>query len=477
MSDPITMPRLVVAGIGSDSGKTTVALGLVSALRHRGRTVQAFKAGSDFIDSAYLAHASGRPCRTLDSWVLAPEGVTAAFAHGMRGADCAIVEGVGGLFDGHGLVTGPRNGRSRFPGSTAEIAQLINSPIVLVLDVGVMGETAAAVSLGIRQLDPSLNIIGVILNNSDNARRRGAVEDAVWELATLPVLGTVPRTDALHIPHSHHSLQALTQNPGIDAALDEIGALVARHCNLDLIERLMAAAEPVIAAPRPAITASQHPARIGVAFDDAFCYYYPENIELLEEAGAEIVPLSPLDDHALPRDLDAVYLGGGIIEAFIPQLALNRAFMDSLRRLHQHGVPIYAECGGALYIARSLETHDGVEHAMAGLVDADLSVRGERGRDRYREVIMAEDSLLGTRGTRLRGHEFHVTEHRGGGESHGHAYSAHDCDGEPLGCEGWAGQNLVASLVHLHFGQDPDLAPRFVAVAQAAAQRRHLQSV
>jgi len=477
MFDEVHIPRVVVAGAHSGAGKTTVALGLVAALARRGRTVQTFKVGPDLIDSAYLSHASRRPCRNLDAWMLGGNGVRRALAQGSMGADCAVIEGVMGVFDGHGLSSeeARASGSYPFPGSTAEVARLADSPVVLVLNVTSMGETAAAVALGVRQLDPKLRLIGVILNEVPSDYHRRLVEDAVWSLATLPVLGAIPRMESARIPELRMGLLPLTENPLIDSALSALAAAVERNCDLDLIERLMAAAEPLAPAPRPVVSVSTGTVRLGVAFDDAFCFYYPENLELLEDAGCEIVPFSPLDDRGVPRDVDGLYFGGGFSEVFAPLLAANRPMLDSLVRAHQQGLPIYAECGGALLLARTLRTGDGMVHDMAGVLPIEVSL-DDTPRMGYREIRLMSDCLLGPAGARVRGHESHFSTLLNGTDAFRAAYSMHDCDGEPLGCEGWADTGLVASFVQLHFGQDPEIASRLVERMRAARRLRRLEA-
>jgi cobyrinic acid a,c-diamide synthase len=218
------------------------------------------------------------------------------------------------------------------------------------------------------------------------------------------------------------------------------------------------------------------PPRIGVAFDDAFCFYYAENLELLEDAGAEIVTFSPLEDRALPRDLDALYLGGGVSEAYVARLSSNRAFIESFRRARAQGKPTYAECGGLLYCVRSLRTSDGSLHPMAGVIPADIALEAGALHSGYRDLRVASSCMLGPVGTRLRGHEFHFARLLSAGEDLNPAFTMHDSDGEPLGCEGWATDGIVASLVHLHFGQDPALARRFVEAARTARARRDVRT-
>ena len=473
MLEEVGIPRLVVGGLGSGSGKTSISLGLTAALRTRGRTVQTFKVGADFIDTAYLAHASRRPCRNLDSWVLGAEGVRRSLMHGEIGADRVIVGGAMGLLDGHGMPADRAASPTDFPGSTLEVARIIAAPVVLVVDAWAMGETAAAAALGIKQLDSTGNVIGVILNNVPNDYRRRVIEDAIWSLARMPVLGALPHIQSVHIPELRTGLLPLLQNPHVDEAIAELGEAVTRHCDLDLIERLMAGAHPVHPAARRRITpSSAEPVRIGVAFDDAFCFYYSENLELLEDAGAEIVTFSPLEDATLPRDLGLIYMGGGISEAFVPKLASNHAFLESFRRAHAHGVPVYAEGCGLQYSARSLRTSDGATHQMAGLIPIDIALEAGTLHSGYRDLSIATPSMLGPVGTRLRGHEFHFSHLLSGGDCLNPAYTMHDCDGEPLGCEGWTDPLMLASFIHLHFGQEQELAGRLVAAARESLDQR-----
>lgn len=474
MLDEMAIPRLVVAGLGSGAGKTSIALGLVAALRARGRSVQTFKVGADFIDAAYLAHASRRPCRNLDPWMLGEKGVKRALARGGAGADCIVVEGAMGFYDGHGMAAegDPANASGTFPGSTADVARLIGAPAILVLDAEGMGETAAAVALGIKQLDLAGSVIGVVLNNVSNDIRRAAIEDAVWNLARLPVLGALPRIDAVRIPELRSGLLPLTQNPHVDEAIALLQSAVERTFDLELTERLMARAQPLALPPVRRLTPDGPAVRIGVAFDDAFCFYYTENLEMLEEAGAEIVTFSPLEDHSLPRDLEALYLGSGVSEMYIPRLAANPQFLASFRRAHAQGLPIYAEGGGLLYSARTVTTSDGATHPMAGVVPVDIALEGSVLHHGYRDLRIASTCTLGAAGTRLRGHEFHFSRLLPGTDCLQPAYTMHDSDGEPLGCEGWTEGGLVASFVNLHFGQDPALARRFVEAARTRAAAR-----
>jgi cobyrinic acid a,c-diamide synthase len=455
MLDEVRTPRLVIAGTASNVGKTILTAGLIAAFKSRGLTVQSFKVGPDYIDPAYLAHVSGRPCRNLDSWMLGEGAIRQVLAQGALGADLALVEGMLGLFDGRGGSP---------EGSSADVARIIKAPVILVIDVGDMTESAAAVAVGFKNYAESPKIAGVLLNNirSDVHRRR--VEDAIWERAKLPVLGALQRMPQLDIPQRQLGLLPVTENKEWDRMLGVLADRIQRDVDLDLLLRIADKAELVPLVPKKVFQGKPvdgKTVRLAVAYDDAFNFYYPENLELLEEHGAEVVPFSPLDDAHLPSDVTGVYLGGGFPESFVEPLARNRTMAESMQRAYRSGVPIYAECGGLMYLGRSLRT-SAATHQMAGVLPVDVEMDGEIRRFGYRQLLTLEDTILSPRGQFYRGHEFHwsrITGHNGGLKS---AYQMLNAEGEVIGYEGFVAPNLLASYVHLHFGQNPLLVDKFV---------------
>jgi cobyrinic acid a,c-diamide synthase len=456
MLDEVRTPRLVIAGTGSNVGKTILTAGLIAAFKARGLTVQSFKVGPDYIDAAYLAHVSGRPCRNLDSWMLGEGALRQVLAQGALGAELALVEGMLGLFDGRGGST---------DGSTADVARIIKAPVVLVIDVSDMTESAAAVALGFKTYSESPKIAGVLLNNVRSDAHRHSAEDAIWSIAKLPVLGALPAMPQLDIPQRQHGLLPVTENKEWDRMISLLSETIDRDVDLDLLLRIANKAELVPLVPKKVFQGKPdggRPVRLAVAYDDAFNFYYPENLELLEEHGAQIVPFSPLEDDHLPQDTSGVYLGGGFPEIFVEPLAKNHAMAESIQHAHRAGVPIYAECGGLMYLGRSLRTDSGTTHRMAGVIPVDVEMDGEIHRFGYRQILTLEESILSPRGQFYRGHEFHwsrITGHNGDLKP---AYQMQNAEGDVIGYEGFVAPNLLASYVHLHFGQNPLLVDKFV---------------
>ena len=456
MLDEVRTPRLVIAGTASNVGKTILTAGLIAAFKARALTVQSFKVGPDYIDAAYLAHVSGRPCRNLDSWMLGEGALRQVLAQGALGADLALVEGMLGLFDG-------RSGST--DGSTADVARIIKAPVVLVINVNDMTESAAAVALGFKSFAESPRIAGVLLNNVRSDAHRRRAEDAIWDIAKLPVLGALRAMPQLDIPQRERGLLPVTENKEWDRMIGVLAETIDRDVDLDLLLRIANKAELVPLVPKKIFQGKPdagRTVRLAVAYDDAFNFYYPENLELLEEHGAQVVPFSPLEDEQLPQDAAGIYLGGGFPEVFVAPLAKNRSMAESIQRAYRSGIPIYAECGGLMYLGRSLRTDSGTTERMAGVIPVDVEMDGQIHRFGYRQLLTLEDSILSPRGQFYRGHEFHwsrITGHNGDLKP---AYQMQNAEGDVIGYEGFVAPNLLASYVHLHFGQNPVLVDKFV---------------
>jgi cobyrinic acid a,c-diamide synthase len=460
--------RFVVAGTHSGVGKTTVATGLMAAFAGRGRKVAGFKVGPDFIDPSYHALATGRPGRNLDAFMSGPDLIAPLFAHGATGADLAIVEGVMGMFDG-------ASGSGELA-STAQVAKLLRAPVVLVLDCSAMARSVAALVHGFVGFDPEVTVAGVILNRVGSDRHESLLREALRP-SGLPVLGALHRRAALATPERHLGLVPVAERT-IDAShtVAELAAAVAGACDLDAIESVASAAPSLTATPwDPTSTrgrevaegdASPVQVRLGVASGPAFSFLYQENLELLEAAGAELAPLDPTRDGRLPDGISGLYLGGGFPETYAEALSANQPLRLAVREFAARGAAVIAECGGLLYLARSLD-----QHPMCGVLEADGRMTGRLTLG-YRRAAAAAASSLADIGTLARGHEFHYSEvvpaagARGGASG---ASAAWLLDGDRR--EGFVAGGVHASYLHTHWAAFPAMARRLVAAAREHAAR------
>jgi cobyrinic acid a,c-diamide synthase len=451
--------RLTIAAPASGCGKTTLTLALLAALRRRGVAVAPFKVGPDFIDPGHHARACGRTSRNLDGWMCGEQWVRTTFAQGSAGAELALIEGVMGLFDGAA-------GDSEV-GSTAEVAKWLESPVLLVIDARAQARSAAATLQGFVQFDPRLQIVGVIFNRVGSPGHAEMLRAAVASVPGLPpVLGCLPRSAELALPERHLGLvtaEDADRDEGYFAALAE---WVEAHVNLEALLRV--AAPPSPPAPLPEgegrLGKAGAPVRLAVARDAAFCFYYPENLELLEAAGAELVYFSPLTEAALPAGIDGLYLGGGYPELHAATLSANAGLREEIRAAAAAGLPIYAECGGFMYLSEAID-----ELPMVGVFPARARMLPRRRALGYRELTQSADSPLGPAGTKARGHEFHYSE-MDVPDSVPRCYHLCRRQGEAIGTEGFLVDNVLGSYVHLHFGSNQQLAENFVKFCRA--QRR-----
>ncbi|HEY3415247.1 MAG TPA: cobyrinate a,c-diamide synthase [Armatimonadota bacterium] len=453
----MSVPRLLVGGIRSGEGKTTVALGLMAALRQRGLTVQGFKVGPDYLDTGYQLLATGRPGRNLDLWMMGEEAVRRSVARHGDAAEIAVIEGVMGLFDGH------RDGVT--PTSSADVAKRLGAPVVLVIDAAHLAASAGAIALGFRLFDPEVNIAGVIFNRWNPSRSKVAVEMAM-ERAQVPVLGYLPSTQEIALPSRHLGLViAEEMREEVEEILRRLAGLIAEYVDL---ERIIAIAQQAPALAEPvnepdALPPVGNGLRIAVARDEAFAFYYPENCELLQDAGAEIVYFSPLTDQALP-EADGLYLGGGYPELYAEALSGNTAMRESISQAIAAGLPTYAECGGLLYLCETLTDLEGKQWPMVGAVPRQVCMHSRLQRMGYREGILRSDSLLGKAGDRVRGHEFHYSSC----EPEEAENAAYQLDGR---AEGICAGNLFASYLHLHFAGCPQVAAHWLTCCRRQANR------
>ncbi|MBW4085467.1 cobyrinate a,c-diamide synthase [Paenibacillus sp. S150] len=528
---PQSRPRFVVAGTGSGSGKTTVTLGLLRAFSRRGLAVQAFKCGPDYIDPAYHAAVTGRPPRNLDSWMTSGRYMLEYFLRSSEDAGLSVIEGVMGLYDGKEAAG--------LTGSTAEIALLTDSPVLLVVDVRSMGRSAAAIVLGFQQLEPEVRIAAVIVNRCGSAGHYRTVQAAIEAACGIPVIGWLERDQGLDVPERHLGLLPAVERGELEPLFDRAADLLEAGTNLDLLLELAAAAPALRYPAAVQLLTGEHPSEeapparerpqlqeaavqdaqkppgalpaaaetlfpavaagsgarsevpccpflestalqataiaydpapvIAIAQDAAFNFYYADNLELLARAGARLLLFSPLSGEGIPPDADGIYIGGGFPEEFAAGIAGNPAFLHGLRAAAAAGLPLYAECGGYMVLARSLTDRAGAVHEMAGIIPAHNVMQERRAALGYREVTAREDCLLLKQGERLRGHEFHYSRMSyEPGEPRFPAYDSSGRNGSQP--EGYARGNVMAAYAHIHLASNAAAAGRLVNACRSYRQ-------
>jgi len=458
-ADQMKIPRVVVASPWSEAGKTTVAVGLMRAFASRGIHVQPFKVGPDFIDPSYHSAAAKVHSRNLDTWLTSPRAVLEIFLRSARTCDLAIVEGVMGLFDG---VAG-----SDDSGSTAEISRILNAPIILVVNVSKMGRSVAALVHGYTTFDRRLQVKGMILNNVGSKRHIDLTRQAVERDAGVPVVGALPTDAHVSIPARHLGLVPAVEQDVFTQYPSELAAFVGEHVDLDQVLEIARRAEELEEETDQRHSGgSKGVARIGVARDEAFNFYYQDNIEMLEESGAEVVPFSPIHDSSLPSGLSGMFLGGGFPEIFVNKLEENEGMRRNVKKSIEDGMPVYAECGSLMYLTKSLLDMGGHSHQMVGVLDARTIMGKKLESLNYTLVQVIRENILTHAGFTLRGHEFHYSKIEDIPSDAKFAYDMKIGKGISNGKDGWTQHNLLASYMHIHFAYNPQIARNFVGACE-----------
>jgi cobyrinic acid a,c-diamide synthase len=454
------MIGMLVAGTASGVGKTTVTLTIMACLRRRGYVVQPFKGGPDFLDTTHHSRIAGRAARNLDTWMLSGETNREILRSAAAGADAVLVEGMMGLFDGKDGVT--ENG------SSAEIAKLLQLPVLLVVDCAKSARSVAAVVLGFESYDPGLPLAGLILNRVASPSHYRLLASAIQARCRTPILGWLPREPQIAIPERHLGLHAAAETDStLDQQIDTLANLAEAHFNIDAILQLACPLDP----PKTKPTSSEEESRIriGVARDRAFSFYYEDNLDLLRRQGAEIIPFSPIADKALPPKLDGLYLGGGYPELYARELSQNTPMLDQIRAFIRAGGHVYAECGGLLYLSQQLITLDGDIYPFLSILPITMEMTGKLVDFGYVTVTFTRDCLLGPKGTTIRGHSFHYSRIR----SRSEVSTSYQVEFSLSGTqqqEGFTCGNVLASYVHLHFGANPAVAQHLAAALRSARQ-------
>ncbi|MCK6494479.1 MAG: cobyrinate a,c-diamide synthase [Nitrospira sp.] len=456
-------PRLVIAGTQSGVGKTTATLALLAALKARGLVVQPFKAGPDFIDPGHHRAATGRASRNLDGWMLGEAVNRSLFARASADADLSIIEGMMGLFDGSSSV--------HERGSTAELAKQLAAPVLLVIDGSAMARSAAAMASGYERFDPALQVRGVLFNRVRSEGHYRLLREAVQAETDLTVVGYLRPDEGVTIQDRHLGLRTAIE-VGAGDLYDRLARSAADTIDLEQIETLARAAEtfPETTLPVAPPRAHRQQVRVGVAYDPAFCFYYQDNLDSLEAAGATLVMFSPLRDAQVP-DADLLYFGGGYPELYGEALAANGSLRRAVWSFARNGGAIYAECGGLMFLTEAIRDAAGRRHEMVGLFPAEAVMRSDGMTLGYRTVRVTGPCLLGSSGTQVRGHEFHYSRLAPTDELH-YACTLSDAAGNPVGQDGLTRDNTLALYSHLHFGSHPEAV---VHMLEASSRPRRTQ--
>lgn len=484
------MRGFVIAGTHSGCGKTTITLGLMAALKKGGLKVQPFKAGPDFIDSGLHRLVTGRHSRNLDTWMCGEEYVKQCFYKYATDADISIIEGVMGMYDGEY--------------STAKLAGLLNLPVILVVDAYGMAESAGAIVRGFVSYSPihpftdsPIRIAGVIFNRVASERHYERLRNSIQDVA---VMGYLPRDLDYEIPHRHLGLTVAEENPVAEKNIEKLADAVLEHIDMNRIlefpnagivpsfplvgnhsssERLRTSRNDNNHLPiHPFSSASggqAHSPVIAIAYDKAFCFYYEDNLDLLKSASAEIIAFSPLSDSVIPDTADAIYIGGGYPELYARELSENKSMLKSINNWANSGKPIYAECGGLMYLSKGIYDFDGNFFELAGVLPFETEMKKGKSHLGYRELILKEDCILGKKGGKLKGHEFHYSEIKDSYELRVTSYELKNKkDSKNLSLvtcysllnnnrdEGYKFKNTLASYIHIHFGSDSEIARNFL---------------
>lgn len=470
MAEMLDIPRIIVAGDRSSAGKTTISIGIMSALRDMGYKVQPFKVGLDFIDPSYHTDVTGRYSRNIDGYLMPEKTILEVFSHAIDGADIALIEGVRGLFEGLEATSDI--------GSTAQIAKILKCPVILTIDARSITRSAAALVLGYKSFDPGVNIAGVILNNIGSPRHGEKARIAIEMHTEIPVIGEIHRNDSMKISMRHLGLipaiEGRRRLADFDENIRKIKTIIKDGINIDKLISIARSTEPLVKPKEYIFKArtSKTGTKIGVALDEAFNFYYRDNIELLELEGAELVYFSPVNDRTIPH-VDGLYIGGGYPELFARELEYNDGMRESVRQACAEGLPVYAECGGLMYLTQEImtDTSRNGNYNMAEMQDGTFQMVGAipgrtlMGNKRvvnYNVGRFVKDNVIGKTGGTFIGHEFHHSEILNLPENTTFATVLDRGTGIKKELDGILTKNTMATYVHIHAASYTDFARYFV---------------
>ena len=443
-------PRILIAGTHSGVGKTTITLGLMSALIEKGYKVQGFKAGPDYIDPSHHTAITQKPSRNLDTWLMSRDVCLELFEHGLADSDMAVVEGVMGLYDG--CLDGSELG------STAHLAKILNVPAILVMDAKGMSRSAGAVVLGYKNFDRDVKIRGIILNRVKSERHYASLKVSIEKNCSIPVLGYLPFCEDITLPERHLGLVPSVEQEFSKSTYQKIGNLLSSTVDIDQLISIASTSDNLPSFKKTVFSGinERFYFRIAVAVDEAFNFYYQDNLDLLELYGIELTYFSPLYDKYLPADIDGLYIGGGFPELYANLLASNTTMKESIRKAHKNGVVIYGECGGMMYLLEQMVDFKKKTHEMCGILKGTTTMENKRQGLGYITVQAVHDNILCKKGETFKGHEFHWSSlHVPEGTPY--AFAISKCDDRKSKMDGIFAAHVLGSYTHVHFATDPGL--------------------
>ncbi|MCR4289920.1 MAG: cobyrinate a,c-diamide synthase [Candidatus Scalindua sp.] len=446
------MPRIMIAGTNSGVGKTTVTLGIMAALVKKGIKVQGFKAGPDYIDPSHHTFVTGNASRNLDTWMMGESACRELFERSAADADISVIEGVMGLYDGSIDSSGH--------GSSAHLAKVLNTPVILVVNARGVAQSAGAIVMGFKEFDREINLAGIILNNVASQNHYDCIKKAIEDSCSVIVLGYLNKDKDITIPERHLGLIPSEEEKINSALYEKLGQMVLETIDTD---RLLdtAGAAGIFPDYNKSIFISKNDSldiTLAIARDNAFCFYYQDDIDLFEALGAKIKQFSPLNDKCLPDDIDGIFMGGGFPELFADRLMKNESMINSILEAHKQGTVIYGECGGMMYLLEKLIDCEGRSFKMCGVLSGTSRMKSRRQGLGYVITDATCDNMICKSGDTFRAHEFHWSMLQDVPDDTMFAYNTRKSNGKRTGVDGICKNNVLASYTHIHFSSNPKLA-------------------
>ena len=446
------LPRIMIAGTNSGVGKTTVTLGIMSALVQRGIKVQGFKAGPDYIDPSHHTFVTGNASRNLDTWMMCEDACRELFERSALNADVSVIEGVMGLYDGSIDSSGH--------GSSAHLAKILNTPVILVVNARGVAQSAGAVVMGFKEFDREVNLAGIVINNVASQNHYDIIKKAIEESCSVAVLGYLKKQSDITIPERHLGLIPSEEKKINSALYDKLGQMVLETIDIDKLQEIAGSAAVFPDYNRSIFIerGSSLDVTLAVARDSAFCFYYQDDIDLFEALGAKIIEFSPLADKSLPDGIDGIFMGGGFPELFADRLMKNESMMSSILEAHKQGTVIYGECGGMMYLLEKLIDCEGRSFKMSGVLIGTSRMENRRQGLGYVITDATCDNIICESADTFRAHEFHWSKLQDVPDDTVFAYNTRKSNGKKTGIDGICKSNVLASYTHIHFSSNPDLA-------------------